>query len=48
MITWRNTVLLVSSVERTLVPKIEYLEEGLGFTREDVAKMVAVGIEACL
>ncbi|CAN6859251.1 unnamed protein product [Brassica oleracea] len=31
MITWRNTVLLVSSVERTLVPKIEYLEEGLGF-----------------
>ncbi|CAN6867518.1 unnamed protein product [Brassica oleracea] len=26
MITWRNTVLLVSSVERTLVPKNEYLE----------------------
>ncbi|WZZ87649.1 hypothetical protein YC2023_116228 [Brassica napus] len=30
MITWRNTVLLVSSVERTLVPKNEYLE--VGFT----------------
>ncbi|ANM62290.1 Transcription termination factor MTEF1 [Arabidopsis thaliana] len=39
-ITSRNTVLLVSNVERTLIPKIEYLEEGLGFTREEVAKMV--------
>ncbi|XP_019099578.1 PREDICTED: transcription termination factor MTEF1, chloroplastic-like [Camelina sativa] len=29
-----------SLLERTLIPKIEYLEEGLGFTREEVAKMV--------
>ncbi|KAL1215306.1 Transcription termination factor MTEF1 [Cardamine amara subsp. amara] len=40
MVTSRNTVLLVSNVERTLIPKIEYLEEELGFTREEVAKMV--------
>ncbi|CAF2090615.1 unnamed protein product [Brassica napus] len=39
-VTSRNTVLLVSSVERTLIPKIEFLEEGLGFTRDEVAKMV--------
>ncbi|KAJ4901213.1 Mitochondrial transcription termination factor family protein [Raphanus sativus] len=39
-VTCRNTVLLVSSVERTLIPKIEFLEEGLGFTRDEVAKMV--------
>ncbi|KFK33494.1 hypothetical protein AALP_AA5G020400 [Arabis alpina] len=39
-ITSRNTVLLVSNVERTLIPKIEFLEESLGFSRVEVAKMV--------
>lgn len=38
-LTCQNTVLLVSSVEDTLLPKIEFLK-GLGFTQVEVNNMV--------
>ncbi|XP_057950118.1 transcription termination factor MTEF1, chloroplastic isoform X2 [Malania oleifera] len=38
-ITCQTTVLLVSSVQGTLLPKIEYLES-LGFSHDEVARMV--------
>ncbi|CAA7395032.1 unnamed protein product [Spirodela intermedia] len=38
-ITCRTTLLLVSSVEGTLIPKLEYIQN-LGFSRREAIKMV--------
>lgn len=38
-LAYHDPVLLVSNVERTLIPKLEYLE-GLGFPREETLGMV--------
>ncbi|CAN0875350.1 Transcription termination factor MTEF1, chloroplastic [Linum grandiflorum] len=37
---YTNPVLLVSSVEKTLVPKVEYLKDGVGLSEEEICGMV--------
>ncbi|XP_052179635.1 transcription termination factor MTEF1, chloroplastic [Diospyros lotus] len=39
-LAFQDPVLLVSSVEKTLIPKLEYLVVGLGFSKEEAVGMV--------
>ncbi|KQK12868.1 hypothetical protein BRADI_1g06490v3 [Brachypodium distachyon] len=39
-LAFQDPVLLVSSVERTMAPKLEFLRDGLGMPREDAVAMV--------